>query len=74
MIVATVGPGELGLVIALVLWPALSWWALRDIAEHRPQLRSAGHIPLLWSIVVVFPLVGPYLYLRAARRAITVGS
>lgn len=69
----TVGGGELILVMILILWPALSWWAISDIRDHRPQLKRVGHSPLLWTIVAVAPLVGPYAYLRAARRRITIG-
>ena len=72
MIAATVGPGELLLIVAIVLWPTLSWWAIKDILARRDALSRRGQPPLVWLAIVVVPLVGPYLYLRIARRRITI--
>ena len=77
MIAATVGPGELIFVAALVLWPTLSWWAIKDILARRDALARRGHPPLVWLVIAVLPLAGPYLYLRIARRrggGITIGA
>lgn len=73
--IATVGPGELLVLMALVMWPALSWWAVGDVLARRGALRGAGQPPVLWLVAVVaLPLAGAYLYVRMARPRVKVES